>query len=555
MALRTARTTEWRLSHLWNRPIEWVHTLSLRLLERLNQERWALLLTIIIVVMANLVLLQFMLQGQDNRAIAYTILLLLAPLMILIPELAVATFIIAGSRLIVNAMYFASPLPGTGERFLITYFFLIVLGRAIYEYLRLKPEERPRIFTWFTVILGLFWLFHMGHVAYIYLFRYNTPPVDQLNVLLGYGFRPGIFRYFDAMMFWIGVLPLIILLRDFQRFKRVMVLLGIVVSLAVATVVAEYFTPLPVAWKIVFQIRGAGETTEGYRVQDPAVMYLMVIGLFTAIYSLGYLRGWQNVIAVSYIALAVFAVALTKNRALWGGILPVVPFALLWKSPAVLVRQANLLVFVGLLFGAGMLNPQFNQLVVQKYNETMERWQRNYAFGGDPRNDPSYQFRLREKEAWDIKMARLNTLERLFGKGLEEPYGFHLPMRVKPEYRYLAQRSAYYEKISMHFSWLHRLLQIGIIGTTLLALTLAAALLRTAQAFLAVKHPYTRALLMGVGAGTLGAIAYDAIHTGPLANPPVLPVVLLWCVAELTFHWHRTGQLQATDVTAQGASS
>jgi hypothetical protein len=48
---------------------------------------------------------------------------------------------------------------------------------------------------------------------------------------------------------------------------------------------------------------------------------------------------------------------------------------------------------------------------------------------------------------------------------------------------------------------------------------------------------------MGVGAGTVAAIGYDAIHSGPLDSAPVLPIILLWSLAELTFHWQRTGQL------------
>jgi hypothetical protein len=58
-----------------------------------------------------------------------------------------------------------------------------------------------------------------------------------------------------------------------------------------------------------------------------------------------------------------------------------------------------------------------------------------------------------------------------------------------------------------------------------------------------VNHPFTRALLMGVGAGTVAAIGYDAIHSGPLDSPPVLPIILLWSLAELAFHWQRTRQL------------
>ncbi|MFN3691246.1 MAG: hypothetical protein ACK4UU_10020, partial [Fimbriimonadales bacterium] len=167
MAIRGA--TERRITDLWNRPIEWAHGASLRLLEWFTQERWNLLLTILALIVANLVILQFLLQGQDNRAIAFVILALLAPLMWVITELCVAVLIISGSSLLVNAMYFAAgPGGGTGERTLTLAFLGIASARALYEYLRTPREQRPRLLSWFTGILLLFWAYYIGHVAYIY---------------------------------------------------------------------------------------------------------------------------------------------------------------------------------------------------------------------------------------------------------------------------------------------------------------------------------------------------------------------------------------------------
>ncbi len=551
MAIQTRREREWRPAHLWSRPIEWAHTKSLRLLEWFNQERWNLLLTILALVAMNLIVLQFLLQGQDNRAIAFVILALLAPLMWVIPELSIAVSIVAGSSLLINAFYFAAgPGGGTGERTLTILFFGIVTARALYEYLRTPLAERPRLFTWFTLILIAFWTYYMGHVAYIYLFQYDVVPADSKEAVLGF-YRPGLFRHFDHHMLWIGILPVMILLRDWQRAKRVLTIVGTVVALAVITLVLEYFVQLPMVWKIVFQIRAAGETAEGYRVRDPAVMYLMVAGLFTALYSIGYLRGWRTALAVGYVIVATYGVLITKNRALWGAIFPILPLALLWKPPAALTRQVVVLGVVALLLMTGMLHPAFNDAVTKNWNEAVERWQRNYAYGGDPRNDPSYQWRLREKEAWEVKMARLTPLQRLFGKGIEEPYGFYITL-AQAGYQGPRFNKLYVEKTQMHFPWLKRQLGIGLIGTALLALTLAAALIRIAWAFLAVKHPTTRALLMGVGAGTVAAIGYDAVHSGPLDSGPVFPIILLWSLAELTFHWHRTGQLEEKPVVPTG---
>ena len=252
MATRPIREPRAPLGSVLMRPIEWAHGRSLRLLEWFNQERWTLALTLLALVLANLVILFFFLQGQDNRAIAFVTLFLLAPLMWLVPELSIAVFIIAGSRLIVNAMYFAAgPGGGTGERTLTVLFFLIVSARAVYEYLRIPAQERPRLLTWLTGAVLLFWVYYMGHVAYIYLFRYHEVPPDSPEAVLGF-YRPVVFRYFDSHILWIGILPLMVLMRDIERAKRAMLIIGVVVGLGVATLVWEYFAPLPEAWKIVF---------------------------------------------------------------------------------------------------------------------------------------------------------------------------------------------------------------------------------------------------------------------------------------------------------------
>lgn len=547
MAIRTRRDSPTGLREWIGMPLEWLAGQTARFSGWFNQERWTNLIIILALVLANLVILSFFLQGQDNRAIAFTILLLAVPLAIAIPEISIALFIVAGTGLIVNAFYYAAPGIGTGVRTLTFTFFGIVCLRAIYEYLRISPAERPRLWSWFIAILVVFWVYYMFHVGYIWIFRWDDLPPSIPEVVLGY-YEQGLFRYFDAHMLWIGVLPLMIVLRDLERAKRVLAVIGVVTFLGVASLIWEYFAPLPMFWKVVFQIHAAGETAEGYRVRDPAVMYLMVIGLFYALYGIGFYRGWRTALAVIYIFCAVYGVLITKNRALWAALMAVVPFAVLWKPAAIQARQAVAFATIALLIGAGMFHPTFNQIVTQKIDETMQRWQLNYAYGGDPRNDPSYQARLREKEAWEFKMQTLTVTERLFGKGLEEPYGRYLSLyHVDARFNNPRFTKLYIEKSSMHFPWLLRQLHIGIIGTALLALVLAAALIRTAQAFLVINDPFIRMLMMGIGAGTVAAIGYDMIHSGTLSTQPVLPAVLMWAYVELAFHWQRTGQLSHSE--------
>jgi hypothetical protein len=104
------------------RPIEWAHGQSLRLLEWFNQERWTLALTVLALVTANLVVLYFLLQGQDVRALAFVVIILLAAISWLVPEFSVAVLIVAGSGLYVNLLYYATGTGATGMRSLLLVF-------------------------------------------------------------------------------------------------------------------------------------------------------------------------------------------------------------------------------------------------------------------------------------------------------------------------------------------------------------------------------------------------------------------------------------------------
>jgi hypothetical protein len=540
MATRPIRELRASLATVLMRPIEWAHGQSLRLLEWFNQERWTLALTLLALVLANLVVLFFFLQGQDNRAIAFVILMLLAPLAFLLPTLSVTVFIVLGAGLFGNVMYFAlGPGQGTGIRVLTLTFGLILTVRAAYEYLRTPPNERPRLMSWLIVALLLYWVYHMTHVVYIYLFKYNDVPPESIAAALGM-YRPGLFRYFDYHILWIGIIPIIILLRDFERFKQVAILLGTVMAIGLGSVVWEYFAPLPEFFKIMFQLRAAGETAEGYRVRDPAPLYLFMVGFFYAVYMIGFLRGSRNLFALLFVMAATFGILITKNRILWAGILMVLPIALLWKPPQVLMRQLSVFAIAALVFLAMMFYPPVYESVSRIATETVERWNRNYAYGGDPRLDPSYQYRVRERESWEATWARLTWTEKLFGRGLETGYGYYVSVAQlggPPTYD-----RTYIEKVHMHFAWLGRLLRTGYVGVGLLGLLLVVFFATSVYTFLGIQNITVRAAIVGVVGSTVGILSYDSLHT-LLSREEALPVILMWSLLPLAWHWQRTGQL------------
>jgi len=540
MAIRPIREPRAPLGSVLMRPIEWVHGQSLRLLEWFNQERWTLALTLLALVLANLVVLFFFLQGQNNRAIAFVILMLLAPLAFLLPTLSVTVFIVLGAGLFGNVMYFAlGPGQGTGIRVLTLTFGLILTVRAAYEYLRTPPNERPRLMSWLIAALLLYWVYHMTHVAYIYLFKYNDVPPESIAAALGM-YRPGLFRYFDYHILWIGIIPIIILLRDFERFKQVAILLGTVMAIGLGSVVWEYFAPLPEFFKILFQLRAAGETTEGYRVRDPAPLYLFMVGFFYAVYMIGFLKGSRNLFALLFVMAATFGILITKNRILWAGILMVLPIALLWKPPQVLMRQLSVFAIAALVLLAMMFYPPVYESVSRIATETVERWNRNYAYGGDPRLDPSYQGRVRERESWEATWVRLTWTEKLFGRGLETGYGYYVSVAQlggPPTYN-----RTYVEKVHMHFAWLGRLLRTGYVGVGLLGLLLVVFFATSVYTFLGIQNITVRAAIVGVVGGTVGILSYDSLHT-LLSRQESLPVILMWSLLPLAWHWQRTGQL------------
>ena len=540
MATRPIREPRAPLGPVLMRPIEWVHGRSLRLLEWFNHERWTLTLTLLALVLANLVVLFFLLQGQDNRAIAFVILMLLAPLAFLLPTLSVTVFIVLGAGLFGNVMYFAlGEGQGTGIRVLTITFGLILTARAAYEYLRTPPNERPRLTSWLIVALLLYWVYHMTHVAYIYLFKYYDIPPDSIAAALGL-YRPGLFRYFDYHILWIGIIPIVILLRDFARFKQVAILLGTVMAIGLGSVVWEYFAPLPIFFKILFQLRASGLSGEGYRVQDPASLYLFMAGFFYAVYMIGFLRGSRNFFALLFVMAATFGILITKNRILWAGILLMLPIALLLKPPQALMRQLSVLSIAALVFLAMLLHPPVYESVSRIATETMERWNRNYAYGGDPRLDPSYQGRVREREAWEATWAQLTWSEKLFGRGLESGYGRYLSLALVggPE----IYRTAHVEKVHIHFAWLGRLIRTGYVGVGLLGLLLLVFFATSVYTFVRINNITVRAAVVGVVGGTVGVLFYDSLHT-LVSREEALPVILMWSILPLAWHWQRTGQL------------
>lgn len=557
MAIQTQRETRGKLSDLWNRPIEGLHSLSLNLLNRLNQEQWVNLFTVVSLVAFNLLLLFFLIQGRDNLAVASVILLFTFILAIFVVEAAVVAFIVVGTSLFINVLYYIAPVTGTGMKSTLFGLLAIISARAMYEYLRIPRAERPRLITALTTALILFWVYYSGIVAYHYLYHYQTPNPNDIMTALGSP-QYGILRFFDGMQVWIGVIPLIILLRDWRRAKRVLVILGVVMTIGLLGIVLEYFVQLPTLLKIFFAIGASGETDEGYRIRDPNALYFGLIGVFAAIYSLGYLRGTRSALALVYIAIGVLALLMTKNRILWGGMMLITPLAFLLKSPQALWKQLQPLTAGLLLLGALLLHPEIYDSLNRVWREAVERWERNYAFGGDPRFDPSYLDRVRELEAWREYYKTTTPAQKLFGSGLLAPYGIYITIadvlgidyyEKNPNARY---DKIYVQKTTLHFSIYSRLHRIGIIGVVLLYGLMAVFFIRALFVFFTTKHYLLRAGVIGLIGATVAALSFDSLHGDLISRPAFVPIVLLWSILELIPHWQRTGQLEEP-IPAQSA--
>ena len=517
-------------------PIEWLQGAILRVFDRLNQERWTGLLTILGAASANFVVLTLLLQDENVRAIAFGILIFLGLFALRYPEVSVTIFITVSSGLFVNTLWYAGGGGGTGQRTLLILFLCIVFAQALFEHIRTKKEERVRLWTPLTVLLVLFWVYHMFHVLYIYLFLYNTPRADDVFHYIGID-KTGLLRYFDGHMIWIGILPIMILLRRWQRARRVIIILAFIMFVNVFAIILEYFSPLPPLFKVMFQLRAAGETIEGYRIRDPSGLYFSMTLFYGMLYLLGYIARLRwSLIAVFYAVAFVMVLLITKNRILWAGTLAFLPLVLLWKPPTVLLRQLTILGTTMLIFAALMLHPGIYTSASQIAYEAIERWSRNYAYGGDPRLDPSYQFREREREAWEHTYARLSDFQRVFGAGLEASYGFYQKSSSTGEYAHLPY-TIYFERVGMHFAWYGRLLRYGWVGTTLLAIVFLAFFARAIYHFLIYPIPVYRAIIAGLVGSTIGVLSFDSLHMN-LGDYAALAVVLMWAFVEAIPYWN-----------------
>jgi len=529
MATQTRRETRTIREWFWL-PMEW----ALGVAERLNQERWANLVVILGVAVVNLLILLLLLQGADNRAIALSIVILVALLALRYIEVSVTAFIVVGTGLFVNAFWYAAPGVGTGQRTILLGLLLVVSFQAIVEYLRLPKAQRPRIWTPLTVATMLFWLYHMAHVGYIYMFHYNTIPSDDALAVLGAYTQP-VVRYFDGHIVWIGILPLMVLMRDWARARRVLIALGVVMVISTIALVWEYFAPLPEFYKILFQLRAAGETAEGYRVRNPSGLYFSMVLFFASLYMVGYVRGIRsNIFILLYLVAFTWCALITKNRILWAGILLVLPIATLLKPPQVLVRQSAVFGLACLVGASLLLHPPVHEVFSRIIFEAQERWSLNYAYGGDPRLDPSYQFRQDEREKWEWRYQQIGTFQKLFGSGLETTYGKYVTLQ-QAGYR-VPYQQVYVEKIHIHFAWLGRILRHGWVGTALLALVIVIFFVRAVWLFWRHPTPAFRAIIVGLVGAVVGALSFDALHT-LLSSYEAVPLVLMWSFMESIPRW------------------
>jgi hypothetical protein len=94
----------------------------------------------------------------------------------------------------------------------------------------------------------------------------------------------------------------------------------------------------------------------------------------------------------------------------------------------------------------------------------------------------------------------------------------------------------------MHFAWLGRLLRTGYVGVGLLGLLLVVFFATSVYTFLGIQNITVRAAIVGVVGGTVGILSYDSLHT-LLSRQESLPVILMWSLLPLAWHWQRTGQL------------
>lgn len=529
--ITTRQTLGNRIQNTWIRIIE-PYNAFLRVV---SHERLINGIIISAVTLATLFITYLYVTGRAEFVPVFVGFVLIVPLTFLLPELGVLVYCLTISSQLMNVVKLAT-FGASGRFFLMAGLLLVLSFRAWWEYLRIPKEERPRLFSVFTIAMAVFLAFYAVHVIYSVMHVFVlSPPVMVRPITPSYFNRipeiSELIKAADWPLAWIMVFPAMILLRNPVRAKRFFIGLGAVILFFSGLMTLEYVAPLPPIAKAVLGIGRAYETEQGYRVSGFEGVHTITCGSLIMLAFLGIDRRWNKPWAYFLYLMTITAILVNKYRGTWFSYALAAPIVLMHRKVTANLRllTAGFVLFtflVGLTFV-----PPFSTQISRLAGETYDRFMLTFSEGDALGGKGTIGGRIGEVEYVMYKWRNGTNFQQLFGFGLDTPYGYYERIHRNTQF------STMYEKSYIHVGWVALLYKLGIFGVALTLLMFLTYFIRARQILKMTDNLYVRAFI-GAGIGwMLFCLVRNMTGSVITAGGPVMPFIVVWTTTELLPYW------------------
>jgi len=529
--ITTRQTLGSRIQNTWIRIIEPYNAL----LRVISHERLVNGIIIAAVTLATLFITFLYLTDRSEYVPVFIGFVLVVPLTFLLPELGVLVYCLTISSQLMNVVKLAT-FGASGRFFLMAGLLMVLTFRAWWEYLRIPKEERPRLFSVFTIAMAVFLAFYATHVVYSLMYTFVlSPPVLVRPITPSYFNRipeiSELIKAADWPLAWVMVFPAIVLLRNPVRARRFFIGLGAIILFFSGLMTLEYVAPLPPIAKAVLGIGRAYETEQGYRVSGFEGIHTIVCGSLIMLAFLGIDRRWNKPWAYVFYLLTITAILVNKYRGTWISYALAAPIVLMHRRVTANVRLATagfvMFVFLTALTFVPPFSTQISRLAGETYDRFMLTFSESDAFGGKG----TIGGRLGEVDYVMYHWRSGSTFQQLFGFGLDTPYGYYEKIHRDTMF------ATHYEKSYIHVGWVAIFYKLGIFGVILTLVLFAAYFIRARQILKMTDNIYVRAFI-GAGIGwMLFCLLRNMTGSVVTAGGPVMPFVVIWTTTELLPYW------------------
>lgn len=514
----------------------------------LTAERLSMGTFLLFVIAANVTILYLFLSDRMSLAILVAVLGLIAPLSFFWPHVGLVVFVAVTAGGFVNAIHFVTE-GASGERTLSLVMAVALSARALWEWVGIPRDKRPKILSGLVFFLLLFQSFYLLHIAYIYIFDPDIRGTDIYVKEFAAGFWKPTFRYFDHLPLWLMVIPAMVILSKPERLKTVIA--GFIILALWSTVITvwEYISPLPRELKIAFKLFQTGESAEGNRIlSSPGYMLVFFLGMLLVAFK-GLNAKLNGFWVWAVFGLVMIAFASWKGRIIWGLFAASVPFLMFMKPREAVARHLTTALAFALVVAAALFHPAVNDQATKIWVEVATRFEKTF----DPRDytgQGSFAWRVIEARYAIDTWSGGTMFQKWFGQGLQTPYGFY---ETVPMTRW--GFGGTWQKTHIHNQYVGVLLRIGIVGLFLYLLLIGAFFYRLFVVWKVTDNRYARAFVLSLGAFMVSLFIFQAFHI-MISQPEALPIIVIgWAILELIPYYKRIGFIQDEPKSVEAAAS